>query len=55
MAYADMQQAIGRFDAHVRSGGKAWKPATAIHDAAFEYNERCVCESSPVGGLRRKR
>jgi hypothetical protein len=55
MAYADMQQAIGRFDAHTRSGGKAWKSWTAITDAAYEYNARCVRESTPISGRRRKR
>ncbi len=55
MAYAEMQQAIGRFDAHTRSGGKAWKPATAIRDAAAEYNEHCVRESTNVSGARRRR
>lgn len=57
MAYADMQQAIGRFDAHTRSGGKAWKPQTAIREAAYEYNNHCVRESksSGVGGRRRRK
>jgi hypothetical protein len=58
LSYAEMQQAIGLFDAHVRSGGKAWKPATAIHDAAYEYNEHCVRDSAhatAVSGRRRRK
>ncbi len=55
MAYAEMQQAVGRFDAHNRSGGSAWKPATAIKDAAYEYNKHCVRESGQVDGRRRRR
>jgi hypothetical protein len=54
MAYAEMQQAIGRFDAHNRSGGKAWKPQSAITFAADAYNQHCVRESTTVSGRRRK-
>lgn len=54
MAYADMQQAIGRYEAHVSSGGQAWKPVTAIRDAAYEYNEYCVRAAATVAGRRRK-
>lgn len=42
VAYAEMQQAIGRLDAHTGAGGKAWKPASAIEAAAYEYNKHCV-------------
>lgn len=56
MAYADMQQAIGRYDAHIKSGGEAWKPASAIKDAAHDYNKHCVRDSSgSVAGRRRRR
>lgn len=55
VAYAEMQQAIGRFDAHNRSGGKAWKPATSIQEAALAYNDRCVRESSLSGPRKRHR
>lgn len=55
MAYADMQQAIGRFEAHNRSGGRAYKPTTTIQEAAFEYNDHCVRESVSVSGARRRR
>jgi hypothetical protein len=50
-----MQQAIGRFDAHNRSGGKAWKPQSAITLAADAYNQHCVRESATVSGRRRRR
>jgi len=56
--YAKMQQAIGRFDAHNHSGGKAWKPETAIREASREYNDYCVSESTharAVSGRRRRR
>ncbi len=56
--YAKMQQAIGRFDAHNHSGGKAWKPETAIREASREYNDYCVSESTharTVSGRRRRR
>jgi hypothetical protein len=55
VAYAEMQQAIGRFDAHNRSGGKAWKPQSAITLAADAYNQHCVRESATVSGRRRRR
>jgi hypothetical protein len=55
MAYADMQQAIGRYEAHTRSGGKAWEPLTAIRDAAGAYNDFCVRESRDAGMGRRRR
>lgn len=42
LAYADMQQAIGRYEAHTQSGGQAWMSATAVRDAAYEYNQQCV-------------
>jgi len=54
VAYAEMQQAIGRYDAHIRSGGQAWKPQTAITDAAYEYNNHCVRESAAVSGRHRR-
>jgi hypothetical protein len=57
MAYANMQQAIGRFEAHNRAGGRAWMPQTAIRDAALEFNTHCVRrsgESATVSGRRRK-
>jgi hypothetical protein len=55
MGYAEMQQAIGRFEAHVQSGGKAWKPATAIQEAALAYNDRCVRDDGTLSGHRRRR
>ena len=55
MAYADMQQAIGRYDAHTRAGGKAWKSTTAIRDAAGAYNDFCVRDSVEAGLGRRPR
>lgn len=55
MAYADMQRAIGTYEAHTRSGGKAWEPLTAIREAAGEYTDRCVRESTNVSGHRRRR
>lgn len=60
MAYAEMQQAIGKLEAHVASGGNAWKPQTDITEAAYEYNDRCVkSDSDPyaagVSGRRRRR
>ena len=55
LAYADMQRAIGHYEAHTRSGGKAWKPTTTIREAAFEYNDRCVrASTAPISGRRRK-
>jgi len=55
VAYAEMQQAIGRFDAHNRSGGKAWKPQSAITDAASEYNHHCIRDAAGIDGHRRRR
>jgi len=55
MGYAEMQRAIGEFEAHTRSGGKAWKPATAIHEAAYEFSTRCVRESGLDGARKRRR
>jgi hypothetical protein len=54
IAYASMQQAIGRFEAHNQSGGKAWKPATAIRDAALAFNDHCVRESGSLGRARKR-
>lgn len=55
MAYADMQRAIGHYEAHTRSGGKAWEPLTAIREAAGAYNDFCVRDSVAAGlGRRRK-
>jgi len=53
--YAEMQRAIGRFDAHNRAGGKAWKPQTAIVDAAYEFSTHCVREGATVSGRRRRK
>lgn len=56
MAYADMQRAIGHFEAHTAAGAKkAWLPQTAIVDAAFEYNEHCVREGTLAGHRRGRR
>lgn len=55
MAYADMQQAIGRYDAHIKSGGEAWKPASAIRDAAADYNHHCIRDAAGIDGRRRRR
>jgi hypothetical protein len=57
VAYAEMQQAIGRFDASTHAGGKAWKPQTAITDAAYEFTMRCVRDDAgaAIGRRRRKR
>jgi len=56
MAYAEMQQAIGRYEAHVASGGQTiYKPTTAIRDAAYDYNQNCVRASTTVSGRRRRR
>jgi len=55
VAYAEMQQAIGRFDAHIKSGGEAWKPASAIRDAAADYNHHCIRDAAGIDGHRRRR
>jgi hypothetical protein len=57
MAYAEMHRAIGEYEANVHAGGKAWKPATAIKDAAYEFTMHCVRDdkSSGMGRRRRKR
>ena len=55
MAYADMQQAIGSFDTHVRAGGQGWKPKTDIEEAAAAYTDKCVKADSTLDGARRRR
>jgi len=57
MSYAEMQQAIGRYDASTHAGGKAYKPATAIKDAAYEFTMHCVRDDAgaAIGRRRRKR
>ncbi len=55
VAYADMQQAIGRYDAHVASGGSAWMNKSAVTDAAYDYNEHCVRDSAEALGRRGRR
>jgi hypothetical protein len=56
LGYAEMQQAIGRYEAHTASGGSAWKSLTLIRDAAHEYNKNCVRDDhAGLSGLRRRR
>ncbi|MGH7176828.1 MAG: hypothetical protein ACREJC_05550 [Tepidisphaeraceae bacterium] len=54
MAYADMQRAIGAYEAHTKSGGKGWRPQTAIRDAAAAFNDRCVIAMPQLDGRRRR-
>jgi hypothetical protein len=42
MRYADMQRALGAYNAHVGAGGNAWKNPLAAAEAAHEFNDRCV-------------
>lgn len=55
MAYAEMQRAIGAFDANLKAGGKAWRPSTSIREGAAAFNDHCVRESSGLSGTRRRR
>lgn len=60
ISYAEMQQAIGRYDANTKAGGKAWKPVTAIREAAAEFSDRCVTAfdqrtGANVSGRRRRK
>lgn len=42
MSYADMQRALGAYNAHVGAGGSAWKNPLSAAEAAHEFNDRCV-------------
>ena len=54
VAYANMQEAVGRLNAHTDSGGKAHEPVRAISNATFEYRTYCIREKpSTVSGWRR--
>lgn len=55
LAYADMQRAIGSFEAESRGGGKAWRNTTAVQEAAREFSDRCVRVEGDLSGARRRR
>jgi len=56
IAYADMQRADGRAEAHARSGGQGiYVPLTRMREAAGAFNDHCVRESRGLGNDGQRR
>jgi hypothetical protein len=55
LAYAEMKQAEGAAEAHMRSGGKVWIPLTTLREAGGAFSDHCVRITGGLDGRRRRR
>lgn len=55
LGYADMQRAIGEYEAHTKFSGTVYKPTTSIRDAAYEFSMKCVREAPGLDGRRKRK
>jgi len=56
LAYAEMHNAVGAAEAHMRSGGSVYIPTTSIQEASHDFTMSCVREApASLAGSRRRR